>query len=128
MYKLSHRSLERLGPVHEDLEAVVKLAITLTEVDFTVLEGIRTLSRQQRLVEAGASWTMRSRHLTGHAVDLGAWVDGEIDWSWPLYYRIFEAMNTAAARLNINIEWGGEWSPPKMDGPHFQLAWSSYPI
>ena len=92
MYHLSNRSLNRLGTVHTDLESVVKRAITLTSVDFAVLEGVRTLSRQQKLVEAGASTTLRSRHLSGHAVDLGAWVDGELRWDWPLYHKIAEAM------------------------------------
>lgn len=125
MYSLSMRSLDRLGTVHEDLEAVVKRAIELTEVDFTVLEGIRSLSRQQRLLEIGATTTLRSRHLTGHAVDLGAWVDGEVRWDWPLYYKIADAMMLAAAELNINVEWGGEWKSFP-DGAHFQLAWSDY--
>jgi len=127
MYVLSRRSLERLDPVHPDLQAVVKRAIQITEVDFSVLEGLRTIHRQLRLVESGASTTMRSRHLTGHAVDLGAYVDGEIDWSWPLYYKIADAMYKASMELEFNIEWGGEWTTFK-DGPHFQLSWEQYPI
>ena len=84
-FKLGVRSRERLQGVHPDLVRVVELAIQLTPVDFTVLEGLRTLERQKALVAAGSSKTLNSRHLTGHAVDLGAWVDGRLDWSWPLY-------------------------------------------
>jgi len=125
MYKLGNRSRERLEGVHEDLIAIVEKAITISSVDFTVLEGVRTITRQQRLVEIGASTTMRSRHLTGHAVDLGAWVDGQVDWSWPLYYKIADAMYEAANELNLVVESGALWKTFP-DGAHHQLPWSRY--
>ena len=126
MYKLGPRSLMRLKDVHPDLVAVVKRAIQISEVDFTVLEGLRTIERQMALRDAGASQTMNSRHLNGHAVDLGAWVDGQVDWSWPLYHKIADAMKAASQELKIPIEWGGDWKRFK-DGPHFQLPWEKYP-
>lgn len=124
-FKLGMRSLFRLRGVHKDLVMVVQRAIQLTTVDFTVLEGLRTQDRQVELVAKGASQTMRSRHLTGHAVDLGALIDGSVRWDWPLYYKIAEAMKTAAQQLGVPIEWGGDWESFK-DGPHFQLPWKDY--
>lgn len=118
-FKLSDKSLEKLKGVHPDLVSVVKLAIDLTEVDFVVLEGLRSKDRQRELVNKGASKTMNSRHITGHAVDLGAYV-GEIRWDWPLYDKIAKAMKEAAYQINVKIEWGGDWKSFK-DGPHFQL-------
>lgn len=120
-FALSAKSKQRMVGVHHDLVAVVTRAIEITEVDFTVLEGLRDEERQKALVKAGASWTMNSRHLTGHAVDLGAWVGGEVRWDWPLYHKIAKAMFKAAKELDIPIEWGGNWPSPKKDGPHFQL-------
>ena len=125
MFKLSQKSLDRLSGVHPDLVAVVKRAIEITEVDFAVLEGVRSLARQEQLFKAGGSTTMRSRHLTGHAVDLGAYV-GQIRWDWPLYDKIALTMKAAAIELQIAIEWGGDWRTFK-DGPHFQLTWEAYP-
>ena len=125
-FKLSARSLGRLAGVHDDLVSVVERAIQITEVDFTVLEGMRTKSRQAELVASGASQTMNSRHLTGHAVDLGAWVAGSVRWDWPLYHKIADAMKQAAKELGTPIEWGGDWTSFK-DGPHYQLPWSHYP-
>lgn len=125
-YVLSKKSLDRLSGVHHDLVEVVKRAIEITEVDFTVLEGVRSKTRQEQLVKAGASQTMRSRHLTGHAVDLGAYVGGQVRWDWPLYYKIADAVKKAAAELNVPIEWGGDWKTFK-DGPHFQLPFKEYP-
>ena len=126
MYKLGPRSLMRLKGVHPDLVKVVQHAIEISDVDFTVLEGLRTIERQRELVKAGASQTLKSRHLTGHAVDLAAWVDDQIDWSWPLYDKIAKAMKSAAADLKISLEWGGDWKTFK-DGPHFQLPFKDYP-
>lgn len=125
-YQLSKTSLDRLSGVHPDLVKVVKLAITLTEIDFSVLEGLRSTARQSILVKSGASHTMNSRHLTGHAVDLGAFVGGEIRWDWPLYNKIAVAMKRAAKELNISIEWGGDWVTFP-DGPHYQLSRKAYP-
>lgn len=125
-FKLGPRSVARLKGVHPDLVKVVERAIQLTPVDFTVLEGLRSPERQKALVAAGASQTLKSRHLDGHAVDLGAWVDEQVDWSWPLYGKIAGAMKAAAAELKIPIEWGGDWTTFK-DGPHFQLSWKEYP-
>lgn len=125
MFILGSRSLSRLKGVHPDLVLVVKRAIQLTEVDFSVLEGLRTRTRQLELVRAGASQTMNSRHLTGHAVDLGAYVNGKVRWDWPLYYKIAGAMKRAARELEVPLEWGGDWKSFK-DGPHFQLPWKDY--
>jgi peptidoglycan L-alanyl-D-glutamate endopeptidase CwlK len=124
-YKLGARSIANLRGVHPDLVAVVKRAIELTPIDFTVTEGLRTEERQAQLLRAGASKTMNSRHITGHAVDLAAWVDG-IRWDWPLYAKIAIAMKTAASELDIPIIWGGDWRTFK-DGPHFELDRRQYP-
>lgn len=125
-YKLGDRSIQRLKGVHPDLVKVVMRAIEITDIDFTVLEGVRLLARQKQLVRQGASKTMNSRHLTGHAVDLGAWVGGRVAWDWPLYYKIAEAVKQAAKDVDVPIEWGGDWRTFK-DGPHWQLPWKSYP-
>lgn len=124
-FKLGAKSLERLRGVHPDLVAVVKRAITLSEIDFTVTEGLRTRERQAQLVKAGASKTMNSRHITGHAVDLAAWVDG-VRWDWGLYAKLAAAMKLAASELGVAIIWGGDWRTFK-DGPHFELDRRVYP-
>jgi len=126
-YALSALSRKHLTGVHPDLVRVVERAITLTDTDFRVLEGRRTRARQQQLVTAGASKTLKSRHLTGHAVDLGALVGGKIRWDWPLYHRISKAMKAAAIELGVAVVWGGDWKSFK-DGPHYELERRRYPV
>ena len=125
-YKLGKKSLSNLKDVHPDLVKVVKRAIELTECDFTITEGLRTKERQAQLLKEKKTTTSNSRHLTGHAVDLAAWVDNTVSWEWKYYYQIADAMKKAASELNVSIDWGGDWKKFK-DGPHFELTWSKYP-
>lgn len=125
-YRLSSRSLAKLDGVHPDLVRVVHRAITLTPVDFGITEGLRTKERQRQLVKQGASQTMNSRHLTGHAVDVVAYIGSEVRWDWPLYPRIAKAFREAARIEGVKIVWGGDW-PRLRDGPHFELDRSVYP-
>lgn len=119
-------SRARLAKVHSDLAAIVARCATYRPGTFIVTEGLRSLERQKTLMAAGASKTLRSRHLTGHAVDLAPLVDGKVRWDWPLFYDLAAAMKAAAAELNLPLEWGGDWKSFK-DGPHFQLPWKTHP-
>lgn len=124
-YSFSKRSETNLVGVHRDLVKVVRRALEISPLDFTVIEGLRKKSRQAELVKSGASQTMNSRHLTGHAVDIAPFIDGSISWAWPPFYQLETAMKQAAKELDIPIEWGGDWK--MKDGPHWQLPWKEYP-
>lgn len=120
------RSRGGLKGVHPDLVKVMERAIGCSTVDFTVLEGVRTLERQKELMKAGATRTMNSRHLTGHAVDVAPFVNGEVRWDWPLYHQLAKIIKKAAEELGVAIQWGGDWRSFK-DGPHWELTWKAYP-
>ena len=124
-FRLSSLSRGRMAGVHPDLVRVVERAIQLTPIDFRVTEGLRDPARQTGLVKAGASRTLKSRHITGHAVDICALVDGQVRWDWPLYPRIAAAFKKAAEELGVEIVWGGDW-PTLRDGPHFELSKKAY--
>ena len=131
-YRLSQRSMQNLSGVHPDLVAVVKRAIEITEQDFFVGEGIRSIERQKRLVASGASQTMNSRHITGHAVDLHPYPykgDHDVDGvpnsdDWDAYEPIVIAMRQAAEELGVELTHGWDWG---WDAPHHQLTWEDYP-
>ena len=59
-FKLGKRSLSNLEGVHPDLVKVVNRAIELTQVDFTVIEGLRTKERQAQLLKEKKTITLNS--------------------------------------------------------------------
>lgn len=150
-FALSPLSQSRLEEVHPDLRRVVRQAIHLSVVDFAVLEGRRSRERQEELFRSGASHTLNSRHLTGHAVDLGVWRGGEISWHWPEYLHLAAAVREASLAVRVPVVWGGCWCTlssvpdvrgavreyvdrressgfqPFLDGGHFELPRDRYP-
>jgi peptidoglycan L-alanyl-D-glutamate endopeptidase CwlK len=147
-FKLSQRSIDKMEGVDADLVAVTKRAIELTKIDFGVIYGMRTIQEQEKLVAAGKSQTMKSKHLVGRAVDLMAYVDGKGCWELNVYDDLCDAMKEAAKELSVAIKWGAAWSEgdirtypgtaedammayvdlrrsqgrrPFIDGPHFEL-------
>ena len=124
--KFGERSEKNLVGVHPDLVKVMRLAIERTTVDFGITEGLRTKERQKELFDQKKSRTMNSRHLTGHAVDVMAYVDGKGSWMWALYEAINKAVQDAADELKVPVVWGGSWTSFR-DGPHFELDRKFYP-
>jgi len=148
-FVLSKRSLDKLEGVDGRLVEVVLTAINLTQVDFGVIEGVRSIARQKELVNSGASQTMKSKHIEGKAVDLIAYVGTRISWELSLYDDIAEAMRESARENGLAIRWGGAWTVPDVrfwngtmeramnsyidscrslgkkpfiDGPHFEVS------
>ena len=147
-FKLSRRSLDRLEGVADDLVAVVRYAINATKTDFGVIQGLRTIEMQKELVAKGASQTMKSKHLDGHAVDLMAYISGRGSWELNLYDDLADAMKEGANMVGCKVRWGAAWHiddirkwdgtmedamneyidlrrsqgrRPFIDGPHFEL-------
>lgn len=149
MFKLSKRSISRLDGVKPELILVVGKAIEYTNTDFGVVQGLRTVEEQKELVKSGASKTMNSKHLTGEAVDLLAYIGNRGSWEIKLYDNIAEAVRKAAKEYDVKVRWGAAWhisnivdysgsmqqatdeyvalrlsqnKRPFIDGPHFELT------
>lgn len=120
------RSEKNLLGVHPDLVRVMRLALRYSLVPFTITEGLRSMARQRDLLREGKSQTLRSRHLTGHAVDVVAMPLGAVSWEWDYYAQIASAVRRAGLECGVDVEWGGGWKTLK-DGPHFQLPFKNYP-
>lgn len=128
----SDRSLKNLMGIHPDLRRVMDRALKDSPIDFVVIDGLRTIERQRQLVAAGASKTMKSRHLTGHAVDLVPLLDldrdGKIETSEmfnvPLMRQLHQHIEAAFNAENVKFEWGGDWG---WDFPHYELDRRVYP-
>jgi len=117
-YALGNRSKSNLIGVNADLVRVVNRAIQITEIDFTVIEGLRTKERQAQLFATGKTRTMNSRHIIGQAVDV---VPYPVDWNDTARFRLVaKAMKQAAKELDVKLTWGGDWKS-FVDMPHYQI-------
>lgn len=126
---LDKTSLARLKGVHSDLIDVAKHAHQLaTEkgLDFRITEGLRTIETQREYVKRGASTTLNSRHLTGHAFDFVPIVAGKPNWKWPAFWPLVEIFERAAYELGVEVEAGARWTKFP-DGCHLQLSRKVYP-
>lgn len=54
-YKFGSGSLSKLETCHEDLQKILKLAISRSDIDFGISEGHRSLERQMQLFLEGKS-------------------------------------------------------------------------
>lgn len=117
---MNDRSLNNLKGVHPDLVRVIVRADEIGPLEFIVTEGIRTVERQKQLFRDKKSKTMKSRHLTGHAVDLAVVENGKVTWDWSKYEELNQQVHDAAKLEGVVIEWGGNWTSFR-DGVHFQL-------
>lgn len=118
--RLDKRSERNLKDVNSNLVAVVRRAAEITKIEFQVTCGRRTVAEQRQLVKLGKSWTMKSYHIVGKAVDLVAIVGGKASWELVHYAQINKAMQAAAKELGVTITWGGSWKNT-VDGPHWQI-------
>lgn len=109
-FKLSDRSMGRLEGIEPELIGIVTRAIELTKVDFGVTCGLRSKEEQRKLVESGASQTMKSKHLEGRAVDVVAYIGPRITWELNVYDDIADAFKQAADEMNVGIRWGAAWN------------------
>ncbi|PNM24255.1 peptidase M15 [Yersinia enterocolitica] len=131
-FRFSQRSEGNLKGVNADLVKVVRRALELSTVDFIVIEGIRTVARQQQLYAQGrttegkiVTWTMKSKHIDGNAVDLLP-VTG---WdNLASFKAVSKAIFQAASELGVKITWGADWNgngiqeKGETDSPHFEIS------
>ena len=147
-FKLSANSMSKMTGIKDELHTIVCEAIRLTKVDFGVICGLRTQEEQDALLAKGATQTKTSKHMTGDAVDLMAYVGSRASWELNLYDDIADAMKQAAKNKGVKIRWGAAWHidnfaeyegsaedamnsyidlrrsegrRPFIDGPHFEL-------
>lgn len=137
MAKFSKRSKDALAGVHPDLVRVMEAAIEAPPVDFTIVEGVRTVARQKQLYAQGRTTSgpvvtyadgvkKKSEHQPkadgyGHAVDIYPFHGGKIQFNDVAGLKALAIhIKAVAACLGVSITWGGDWKRP-YDPPHFQV-------
>lgn len=125
-FRFSQRSENNLKGVNSDLVNVIRRTLEITPVDFIVIEGVRTEARQKQLVADKKSQTMKSRHLTGHAVDI---IPVNTKWQIEEFKPLLKAVKQAADELGVKLRFGINWkNDPSLpietrfiDAPHVEI-------
>jgi len=126
MFTLSKRSQRNLEGVDTRLKGVIQLALSITKVDFgiPVTGGFRTAEQQSALYEAGKSqldgYKKRSKHQTGRAFDVFAYVNGSASYDKDDLTHVATAILAAASQLGVKLVWGGHFRS-FLDMPHFEI-------
>ena len=126
MFKLGKASKRNLKGVNSMLIAVIERALQISNVDFGIPStgGVRTADEQSVLFAIGLSnadgYKNKSKHQTGDAFDIFAYVDGKASYEVEHLALCATAILQAANELGISVYWGGHWRNFK-DMPHFEL-------
>ena len=105
MPKFGKRSKERLRGVDARLVSVLNELVKI--MDVTIIEGLRSEQRQEKLLKEGSTKTKFSKHITGKAVDLAPY---PIDLNDRDRFHYKGGMIRGIAKqLNVPVRWGGDW-------------------
>lgn len=134
MYKLSDTSRKRLEGIKPILITIIEDAIKTSPIDFGIPQdgGLRSAARQNSMYAQGRTdmskpkitnadgYKKISRHQSGEAFDIYAYVDGKASWNINHLTTIARHIQKVAKTHGIDLEWGGDWISFK-DYPHFQI-------
>ncbi len=142
MYRFGITSKKRLSTCHGDLQLIMNEAIKISDVDFGIAEGYRTVERQQQLYRLRKSKIdgiiKKSKHnmKPSMAVDifpvikgLAKWDEEHLSYLSGIIHAVSERLYKSH-RISHRVRWGGNWD---MDGeilidqsfddrPHFELV------
>lgn len=141
MFKFSKKSLDKLNTCHEDLQLIMKTSISISDIDFGISEGHRSIELQNKYFKEGKSKidgvTKKGKHNCNPsmAVDVYLYINGKASWDNEslsyvsgVIHAVTEMLHKQK-KISHKIRWGGNWD---MDGeilvdqsfddrPHFEL-------
>lgn len=122
--KFSNKSKEQLNTCHSSLIKLMNEAISRTKVDFSIIQGARTVEEAQDNYNRGVSTLdpskgQYSKHIAplpdgsrekSIAVDICPYVNGGLAWNDVKAFGYLGGLIEAIAQeLSISIRWGGNW-------------------
>lgn len=114
MFNFSRRSMDQLNTVDPRLKKLAIRVLSVSPIDFTIVQGKRTLSESQQNVKNGTSFLKdpsKSKHITGEAIDFAPYVNGTIDWNnLDNFWTIARLFKQEAEKMGINIRLGADWN------------------
>lgn len=146
-YTFGSNSLEKVNTCHEDLQKILKLAISRSNVDFGVTEGHRSLERQKQLFDEGKSKidgiTQKGKHNYKPSLAADIYIyHPDLETRRKLAYHreslsyVAGIINSCAnelfdeGKISHHIRWGANWDSDGVidldqsfdDYPHFELV------
>lgn len=117
----SEKNLATVQPQLQKLGRELLRRLSAEGLTFKVTSGNRTKEEQAALYAIGrtkpgakVTWTMKSRHIGGRAIDLTLFSGKNPVWESKHYDRAGEIGR------ELGLVWGGDWKRTK-DRPHFEL-------
>lgn len=140
-YKFSNKSIEALKTCHKDLQLIMEEALSLSDMDFGVSQGYRSVETQKAYFNAGLTKLdgvknlSKHNHLPSHAADIYAYVNDKVSYAERDLCYLAGVIMTASKKLkdegkiDHSIRWGGNWDSDGviitdqsfMDLPHFEI-------
>lgn len=127
MYKFGNNSLAVLDTVKMELRVLMKESIKNSPHDFTIIEGKRSLARQQQLYRQGRSEPGKivtkcdgiyemSGHQVGKAVDIAIYDKGKNNYNVAKMWEVRKHIENKAKELEIKLKEVIKW-----DLPHYEI-------
>lgn len=103
----------KLYTVHPDLEIIMEDALDTGIMDFSIIEGHRGRTKQNRYYDLGKSKVKfpdgKHNEEPSQAVDAAPFINGKVSWN-KLHCCVLAGIILAcAAKRGIKIRWGGNW-------------------
>jgi peptidoglycan L-alanyl-D-glutamate endopeptidase CwlK len=146
-YTFGENSLKKVNTCHEDLQKILKLAISRSNIDFGVTEGHRSIERQKQLFDEGKSKidgiTQKGKHNYKPSLAADIYIyHSDIETRRKLAYHkeslsyVAGIINSCAnelfdqGKVSHHIRWGANWDSDGIidldqsfdDYPHFELV------
>lgn len=106
------RKLDDLSPRFRPLAMAFLARLVEAGIHVLIVDTLRTPEEHQANLAKGVSWTTRSKHLTGDAMDVvpySVWTASpggdKVDWNSeaPVYQKL------GAIAKSLGLIWGGDW-------------------
>lgn len=114
MFSFSKKSLAQLDTVNPRLKALAIQVLSVSPIDFTIVQGRRTVEQSAQNIKNGTSFLSdpsKSKHVTGEAIDFAPYVNGKLDWDdREKFWTIAKLFKQEAEKMGIKVRLGADWN------------------
>ena len=116
------RALDDLSPAFRPLAFELLARCVEQNIPVMIVDTLRTQAEHEANLARGVSWTKKSKHLTGDAIDICPYelftiARGGDKLAWNAPSRLWQQVGEIGER--VGLRWGGRWT--QKDYGHFEL-------